>query len=145
MKAFFSVENLDLQFWRIHTFWNVLNSIWKYMKNVCLSMCLPEYEKHFTSSVTQKLMHLIPWNFTFSCIRNYTAVYQLLMEMVNVCPCCYSFPKIFGCSNLGFYFKEPHKFSRRDTYNIGNNTDSTYLYIVHLGGAAMHFFDVVVF
>ena len=50
----------------IYTFWDVLNTIWLFLENVCLSVCLCVCDKNFVASVAQELMHEISWNFIFS-------------------------------------------------------------------------------
>ena len=52
----------------IYTFWHVLNTIWLFLENVCLSMCLCVCDKNFVASVARELMHEISWNFIFSIL-----------------------------------------------------------------------------
>ena len=47
----------------IYMFWNVLNTIWPFLENVCLCVCL----QNFVDTVSQEQMHGKSWNFLFSC------------------------------------------------------------------------------
>ena len=50
-------------FWWFYMFWNVLNTIWLFRENVCLSVCV--CDKNFMASVARELIHRISWNFVF--------------------------------------------------------------------------------
>ena len=41
-------------FWWIYTFWNVMNTIWLFLENFCLSVCVL-WDKKFVVSVAQDL------------------------------------------------------------------------------------------
>ena len=47
-------------FWWIYIFWDVLNTIWPFLENVCLYVVC---HQNFVDTVSQKLMHGKWWNF----------------------------------------------------------------------------------
>ena len=55
-------------FRRIYMFWDVLDTIWPFLENVCLSVCRSVCLYYFVDAVSPELMGGNWWNLTFSCI-----------------------------------------------------------------------------
>ena len=63
-------------FWRIYTFWNILNTISLFLQYLhyflqflhLMSVGMSVYDTNFVTSLAQKVTHKIAWNFIFSCI-----------------------------------------------------------------------------